>query len=256
MKVTIDQKWNFIEALNAAREAYIGWGKTSTGYRNSVMMVWGTTVGKTRALNDFNQLIKEHGSKKKLAEYLYLSDYSLGSLLSHFKSLPDDLEVIENDNPFNFIENMKCSLEEDLTHEFKEIKGSNPTKAIQSLVDEYILAFINSSGGSVFWGICDDGNVKSIKLNSAKKDEIRKVINNKVHTIEPKIDPTKIIVLFHSVQNSNGGFVLEVRVPKSNSIGLYFNSSGNTWVRVNGCKQRLQGLALQDYIIQRMHKNN
>ena len=147
-------------------------------------------------------------------------------------------------------------LEEDLTHEFKEVKGGNAAKSIQNLVDEYILAFLNSSGGSIFWGICDNGIVKSLKLDLTQKDQIRKVINSKINTIEPAIDPTMITVSFHNVSNSENGYILEVNIPKSNSEGLFFNSSGNTWVRVNGCKQKLQGVALQDYILQRVQKNN
>lgn len=81
-----------MKALEKARQAYIGWGKTSTGYRNSVMMVWGSTVGKNRALNEFYFLINKYGSKKGLAAALELSTYSLKTIEEHFKSLPDDLE--------------------------------------------------------------------------------------------------------------------------------------------------------------------
>jgi hypothetical protein len=63
-------------------------------------------------------------------------------------------------------------------------------------------------------------------------------------------------VVFHSVAQTENGYVLEVNVPKSNTIGLFFNSSGQTWVRVNGCKQKLQGIALQDYIVERLQKNS
>ncbi|WP_376886215.1 hypothetical protein [Aeromonas salmonicida] len=94
--------------------------------------------------------------------------------------------------------------------------------------------------------------VKSLRLDSQLKDEVRKSINLKINTIEPSIDPTRINVIFHDVIGTNGSYVLEVRVPKSNLSGLHFNSSGHTWVRVNGCKQKLQGVALQDYIIQRL----
>ena len=142
------------------------------------------------------------------------------------------------------------------THEFKEVKGHSPIKSIQNVVDEYIIAFLNSSGGSIFWGICDDTTVKSISLCAAQKDDIRKAINSKLRTLEPQMDPTQIGVIFHHVANSDDGYVVEVTVPKSNSDGLFFNSSGNTWVRLNGCKQKLQGLALQDYIIKRVRNDN
>ncbi len=98
--------------------------------------------------------------------------------------------------------------------------------------------------------------LKSISLCAAQKDEIRKAINSKLRTLEPQIDPTQIGVIFHNVASCDNGYVVEVTVPKSNSDGLFFNSSGNTWVRLNGCKQKLQGLALQDYIIKRVRNGN
>lgn len=157
---------------------------------------------------------------------------------------------------FNFVEGEKFFLEEDLTVEFKEVKGNNPVKSIQNLVDEYILAFFNSQGGSVFWGINDDGIVTSLELTLKMKDDIRKSVSDKINVIEPQIDPTQIGVFFHKVSNTDNGYVLEVNVPRSQSELLYFNSSGETWVRLNGSKKKLQGSALQDFIIKRTHKSS
>ena len=157
---------------------------------------------------------------------------------------------------FKFVEGEKFFLEENLTVEFKEVKGNNPVKSISNLVDEYILAFFNSQGGSVFWGVNDDGLVKSLKLTTKMKDDIRRVVGDKINVIEPPIDPTQIGVFFHEVLNAENGYVLEVNIPRSQSELLYFNSSGETWVRLNGSKKKLQGSALQDYIIKRTHKEN
>jgi len=54
--------------------------------------------------------------------------------------LPDELGHTLPLIKYEFVEGEKCFLEEDLTHEFKEVKGANPVKSIQNLVDEYILA--------------------------------------------------------------------------------------------------------------------
>ncbi len=164
------------------------------------------------------------------------------------KNLSNNPHAFDN---YEFIEGKKCALEENLTTEFKEIKGINPVGSIQKQVGDYILAFFNSEGGSIFWGISDDGVVKSLTLSSKLKDEIRKSINSKINTIEPSIDPTQIKIIFHLVSNVEEGYVLEVKTPKSNTKSLYFNTSGHTFVRLNGCNQKLQGSALQDCIIQR-----
>ncbi|MGX9417637.1 ATP-binding protein [Vibrio sp. WJH972] len=252
----INKNWNLQCAFEAINSAYYPGGLQSGPQRNRQIETWGQLVGKTKAITELDSLIGEYGSTNKLSKAVRMSPSTIKQLRVFFESLPDELEVVGETCGYDFIEGQECSIEEDLTHEFKEIKGRNPAKSIQNLVDEYVIAFLNSSGGSIFWGICDDAVVKSLKLTSSQKDDINKVINAKINTIEPSIDPTKIKVAFHSVAEVDAGYVLEVNVPKSNSVGLFFNSSGQTWVRVNGCKQKLQGIALQDYIVDRVQKNN
>ena len=252
----IDRNWNLQSAFTEINEAYRPGGQLSGPQRNRLIETWGQLVGKSRAIDELNLLIEQYGSMNKMSKGVQMAPRTIKVLRHFFESLPNELEHINPVNKYKFSEGEHCSLEEDLTHEFKEVKGNNPAKSIQSLVDEYILAFLNSSGGSIFWGICDNGIIKSLKLNSIQKDQIRKVVNSKINIIEPSLDPTQIEVNFHNVSNVENGYVLEVNVPKSNSLGLFFNSSGNTWVRINGCKQKLQGVALQEYIIQRIQKGN
>jgi len=256
LKVIIDPNWSFIEALNAARKAYVGWGITSTGYRNSVMMAWGNLVGKKQAISELDTLIKQAGGKAKFAKSIDLGISSLRKISKYFEGLPDDFEIVNNDISYSFIEGKKVDFEEDIKHEFKEIKGNSPIKSAQNIVVEYAIGFLNGSGGSVFWGITDDALVKSVTLNAQNKDKFRLAINNKLQSIEPKLDPTLISVLFHSVEQKTDSYVIELLVPKSNSKGLYFNQSGDSWVKINGANQKLKGTALQDFIIRRLQKNN
>jgi len=252
----IDKSWDLQRAFDAINEVYSPGGESSGPQRNTLIKAWGQLVGKSCAINELTLLIDQYGSLNKMSKSVRMAPKTIKLLRAFFESLPSELEHINSIKKYDFLEGKACLLEEDLTHEFKEVKGGNAAKSIQNLVDEYILAFLNSSGGSIFWGICDNGIVKSLKLDLTQKDQIRKVINSKINTIEPAIDPTMITVSFHNVSNSENGYILEVNIPKSNSEGLFFNSSGNTWVRVNGCKQKLQGVALQDYILQRVQKNN
>ncbi|WP_423840672.1 ATP-binding protein [Vibrio mytili] len=252
----INKKWDLEVAFEVINERYYPGGLQSGPQRNRQIETWGQLVGKTKALAQLDSLIESCGSINKMSQSVRMSSGTIKKLRAFFESLPDELETVEDSFDYRFIEGQRCSLEEDLTHEFKEVKGKNPEKSIQNLVDEYVVAFLNGSGGSIFWGICDDGTVKSLPLSAAQKDDINKVVNAKIGTIEPAIDPTKIRVKFHSVINTDNGYILEINVPKSNTIGLFFNSSGDTWVRVNGCKQKLKGVALQDYILERMQKNH
>ncbi|WP_086981238.1 ATP-binding protein [Vibrio aphrogenes] len=252
----INKNWDLDDAFEEINDKYSPGGLITGPQRNRQIGTWGQLVGKTKALEQLDSLIKRCGSINKMSQYVRMSSGSIKKLRNFFESLPDELEIVGESFQHRFTEGETCSLEEDLTNEFKEVKGNNPAKSIQNLVDEYVVAFLNGSGGSIFWGICDDSKVKSLKLSTMQKDEINKVINAKINTIQPAIDPTRIKVTFHSVINASNGYVLEVNVPKSNTVGLFFNSSGDTWVRVNGCKQKLKGLALQDYILERIQKNN
>ena len=248
----INKNWDLQNAFDAINAVYYPGGLQSGPQRNRKIESWGQLVGKEQAIAQLDSLLQEHGTLSKLSKAIRMSPRSINQLRIFFESLPDQFELTIQSENYQFVEGKKCLLEEDLTHEFKEVKGLSPTNSIQNQVDEYIIAFLNSSGGSIFWGICDDGVVKCLKLNTNQKDEINKVINAKINVIQPSIDPTKIRIIFHLVLGVESGFVLEVKVPKSNNPKLFFNSSGKTWVRVNGCKQKLQGLALQDYIIERM----
>lgn len=252
----IDKNWNLQSAFDEINKVYRPGGEFSGPQRNRLIETWGQLVGKSRSLEELELLIEQYGSMNKMSKSVRMAPKTIKHLRTFFESLPSELEHVNSMGNYSFFEGELCFLEEDLTHEFKEVKGNNPAKSIQNLVDEYILAFMNSSGGSVFWGVCDNGIVKSLILDANQKDDIRKVINSKVNTIEPSIDPTQIGVHFHKVFNVENGYVLEVNIPKSNAVGLFFNSSGNTWVRVNGCKQKLQGVALQEYILKRMQKIN
>ncbi|WP_111900554.1 ATP-binding protein [Aeromonas veronii] len=251
----INKNWSLQTTFEIVNEKYYPGGMQSGPQRNRLIETWGQLVGKSRALSELDYLILEYGSINKMSKSVRMSSRTIKNLRSLFELLPDEFESSTQSKIHRFREGKHCGLEEDLRNEFKEIKGQNPTKSIQNIVDEYILAFLNSSGGSIFWGIQDDGVVKCIKLDNRLKDEINKAINLKINTIEPSIDPTRINIIFHDITGVDCGYVLEVRIPKSNLSGLHFNSSGNTWVRVNGCKQKLQGVALQDYIIQRLQND-
>ncbi|MGY5796151.1 ATP-binding protein [Rheinheimera faecalis] len=151
----------------------------------------------------------------------------------------------------NFVEGVHCGLEENQTTEFKEIKGGNPKQSIESPLDKYIISFLNSEGGSIYWGITDAGIVKGIKLTSENRDNINRAISSVLDCIEPPIDPAIVHITYHDVENMEDHYVLEVSVPKSGSDLLYFNKSHNTWIRLNGVSKSLKGLPLQEHIRRR-----
>lgn len=149
-----------------------------------------------------------------------------------------------------FTLNRAVEFEESLTCEFKEVK----TQALQSIgkiVDEYIVAFLNEVGGSIYWGIRDsDRLVTGVPLTAAARDEVRQVIGQKVAVIAPPVLATLVEAPFHAVLDSAGEplrdlFVLEVRVTKP-ALGpnLFLTGAGEAYRRTMGGTKKLSGAEL------------
>lgn len=68
---------------------------------------------------------------------------------------------------FTIGEQVNC--EETRSVEFKEVKGQNPLGSIANTADEYAVAYLNSSGGKIFWGIRDtDRIVVGVELDRTR----------------------------------------------------------------------------------------
>lgn len=144
-------------------------------------------------------------------------------------------------------------IKEDAEHEFKEIKGSNAVRAIKSNVGEYITSFLNSNGGTIYYGISDDKRVKGINLNYNEKDEIKRGVFDAVGAITPNISPDNINLDFRDVYNIKSEklhnvYVLEVQInPPIDKKEVYVYKD-EIHLRVNGVKKKLQGYEIVDYI--------
>lgn len=81
--------------------------------------------------------------------------------------------------------------------EFKEVKGGNPVDSILSVVDQYVVAYLNverDTIGTILWGISDDRIVKGVQLNYTERDRLRREIVNKLSQITPPI-PSQVCTI-------------------------------------------------------------
>jgi hypothetical protein len=82
---------------------------------------------------------------------------------------------------FEYTLNHPVHMEETRHFEFKEIKSS--AGAVGSIVntsDEYAVAFLNSEGGRIFWGIRNhDRIVIGVPLNYEQRDKVRRDVHTK-----------------------------------------------------------------------------
>jgi predicted HTH transcriptional regulator len=122
-------------------------------------------------------------------------------------------------------------MEEGLRVEFKEVDRANPKNSIKSVVDDYAVAFLNRDGGRIFWGIRDkDRAAVGIRLDSRQRDEIRKLIFNKMSQLIPAPSPRRYAINLHPVIDGSGG---------SRSCGSW--SCGSMRAIRNRCTQRAKG---------------
>lgn len=90
-----------------------------------------------------------------------------------------------------FVINKPVEPEETRYCEFKEIKGGKPVDAIKNTCDEYVVAFLNSDGGRIFWGVRDsDKHAVGVLLTLRERDELRRKVTDKLNQIQPPISPT------------------------------------------------------------------
>jgi DNA modification methylase len=159
-----------------------------------------------------------------------------------------------------FIRNQPVPVEETKYYEFKEIKGMSPVSAIENMADEYSVAFLNSEGGRIFWGIRNDDRVTvGVLLTYRQRDEVSKAIDHKLSQIQPAIAPSTWRVEFHQVYENGCAipdlFVVELIVPRaSQSNFLYGTGKGEVFVKTNSGKKKLSLTELQAELLNRLAK--
>lgn len=158
-----------------------------------------------------------------------------------------------------YILNRPVSSEETFNCEFKEIRESEPSRAISRLVDKYVVAYLNSEGGRIYWGIRDEDRVViGVEAGYRERDEIRKCIMDKIMRIQPSVSPSAYRINFHKVfendQPVRDLYIVEVVVPRLQTNLLYFTSDGEVYVKTEAGKKRLTGTEIQDEIIRRLQR--
>lgn len=149
-----------------------------------------------------------------------------------------------------FVQGEPVSFEESLTCEFKEIRHGDPIQGIIKVVDEYVVAFLNEKGGSIYWGIRDDRVVTGVQLSGKKRDQLRQIVGQKISSIAPPIPKNCHMMPFHQVKISNDRkdvediYVVEVSVKTEDDTNLYLTESGDAYRKTVGGKKKLLGSEL------------
>lgn len=152
------------------------------------------------------------------------------------------------------------NLDEDRFLEFKEIRGANPIVSIAALIDQYVVAYMNSrptAKGRILWGVRDNGQVVGVELTKPQRDELRRVVTEKLHKITPTIAPSAYSIDLHPVYSPSDDeerWIVEVVVPPSTETTLFATGKQEVYIKTDAGKKKLSVYEIQMELLQRLEE--
>ncbi len=161
--------------------------------------------------------------------------------------------------PSKWVKGRAFAKQEDRSCEFKEVKGDNPLGSIKSVVDQYVVAFLNAGvpqEGVIFWGIRNEDRViTGVNLSDQGCDELRRIVTEKLHQITPTLPPTRYQIDLHPISDGQHTirnlYVVEVRVPSVRRSLLFATGSQEVYVKTDSGKKKLSALEIQHELLHR-----
>lgn len=171
-----------------------------------------------------------------------------------------DADNLNEPTQIHFIQNQPVPFEETLFYEFKEVKGRNPADSITKISDEYAVAFLNSEGGRIFWGIRNNDRITvGVPLDDQQRDEVRRKVSEKLGAIQPSIVGHWQFEL-HPVYDLQGETIedlwtIELLIPSPQRREVFYTSKGELHVKTEGGKKKLLGTAVTEFILSRFQED-
>ena len=170
-----------------------------------------------------------------------------------YLAIATDADHLTEPTQIRFIQNQPVPFEETRFYEFKEIKGNNPANRITKDSDKYAVAFLNSEGGRIFWGVRDDRTIVGVNLDDQQRDDVRRKVSEKLWSIRPPISDEDWDLEFHNVYDLQGNaaedlWVVELVISPQQEKEVFYTNSGELFVKTPGGKQRLVGPQVTEFI--------
>jgi hypothetical protein len=124
---------------------------------------------------------------------------------------------------------------EDRFTEFKSFSSFN-LKGVIEVLANYISGFLNTEGGTLFYGVRDDGVVIGIKLTRKQRDQLSCTLDSCLNNFRPHISPDNVKIEFIEVMGKDGKllhdlYVMEVKVRKGNTDEIYFTHKKEAYIK-------------------------
>ncbi len=141
--------------------------------------------------------------------------------------------------------------EETRHHEFKAYTAADVAKPLTHDAEKYVVGFLNSDGGSIYFGIEDKHwTVVGVHLRQSERDKLARDIASKLRRVRPTLDPTEYRLTFHPVYREDELvpelYVVEVSVPMELRSEVYFTGDNVAYARLTGVTQKLSEPEIQE----------
>ena len=172
-----------------------------------------------------------------------------------------DADNLTQPTQIRFTQAQPIPFEETRLYEFKEVRGRNPAGSIVNTADEYAIAFLNSEGGRIFWGVRDSDRITvGVTLDEPQRDEIRRKVSEKLGSIDPPISVEDWHLEFHNIYDLQGEtvedlWVIELLVLPPQERDIFYTNSGELFVKTPGGKQKLLGPQVTEFIRNRLQND-
>jgi tetratricopeptide (TPR) repeat protein len=181
-------------------------------------------------------------------------------LAQDYLAYATDTDKLTQPTQIRFVRYQPVPFEETRFYEFKEVGGVNPVSSIGNTSDEYAVAFLNSKGGRIFWGIRDsDRIIVGLILDEKKRNEIRRKVSEKLGAIRPPISVTRWQLEFHEIHDLQGAAIpdlwiveLVISPPQEKENEIFYTGSGELFVKTPGGKKKLLGPEVTEFIRHRL----
>ena len=117
---------------------------------------------------------------------------------------------------------------EDRFNEFKECRGrSFDVTYACGLLANYVSAFLNTQGGTIYYGISDSGYISGVKLMRRTRDLFTQSFDGILNKFNPPVGPDLYSVSFSPIYSKEGGlmqelYVLEIGVKIGDKKRIYY----------------------------------
>ena len=172
-----------------------------------------------------------------------------------FKVAPEDPEIkvqeqrVDNAD-IKYVYGDEINKFEDRKNEFKECKGKNfDISYACSLISNYVSAFLNTEGGTIFYGIADNGRITGVHLSRRNRDLFTQCFDNVLNRFNPRVNPnfyrmTYVPLFTIDRRIMQDTYIIEIEVQQGALNEIYFTHKEEAFVKRDSCITQLKGLAL------------